>query len=119
MCSPLVRAQAAVCGGQERHLLRGQFIQLHGEGGEAIVEQVILWLSICRVTQSSQVSCCCCSNVTLGFMLISGFGKRGAPFKAESLASEPNYTDAVTHTTPNRKLYHRKDRLNMKDLIQD
>lgn len=50
--SPLVRAQAAVCRGQQRLHVRGEFIQLHGEGGEAVVEQVILWLGICGVTQA-------------------------------------------------------------------
>lgn len=70
--SPLVWAQAAVCRRQERLQLRGEFIQLHGEGGEAVVQHVILRLGICRVTQVSEVSCC--TNVTLGFMLISSFG---------------------------------------------
>lgn len=70
--SPLVWAQAAVCRRQERLQLRGEFIQLHGEGGEAVVQHVILRLGICRVTQVSEVSCS--TNVTLGFMLISSFG---------------------------------------------
>lgn len=50
--SPLVRAQAAVCRGQQRLQVQRKFIQLHGKGGEAIIEEVILWLGICRVTRA-------------------------------------------------------------------
>lgn len=72
LCSPLVWAQAAVRRRQERLQVWGEFIHLHGKGGEAIVQQIILWLRICGVTQASQVSCC--TNVTLGFMSISSSG---------------------------------------------
>lgn len=48
---PLVRAQAGVCRGQQRRQVGREFIQLHGEGGEAVVEEVILWLWICGVTK--------------------------------------------------------------------
>lgn len=44
---PLVGAQAGVCRGQQRLQVRREFVQLHGEGGEAVVEEVILWLWIC------------------------------------------------------------------------
>lgn len=50
--SPLVWAQAAVCRGQERLQVGGELVQLHGEGGEAVVQQVILRLGIWRVTQA-------------------------------------------------------------------
>lgn len=50
--SPLVGAQAAVCRGQQRLQVRGKFVQLHGKGGEAVVEEVILWLGICGETQA-------------------------------------------------------------------
>lgn len=54
---PLVWTQAGVCGGQQRLQVWRELIQLHGEGGQAIVEQVILWLWIC-VEGGSQVICC-------------------------------------------------------------
>lgn len=44
---PLVGAEAGVCRGQQRLQVWCEFVQLHSEGGEAIVEQVILWLWIC------------------------------------------------------------------------
>lgn len=76
LCPPLVWTQAAVCRRQEGLQVWGEFIQLHSEGGEAIVQQVILWLGICEATEASQVSCC--TNVTLGFMLINRFWQQGA-----------------------------------------
>lgn len=77
--SPLVWAQPCVCRRQERLQVWSEFIQLHGEGGKAVIQQVIDWLGICGVTKASQLSCC--TNVTLGFMRISSFHFAFEPFK--------------------------------------
>lgn len=45
--SPLVRTQAAVCRRQQRLQVGVQLIQLHGEAGEAVVQQVVLRLGVC------------------------------------------------------------------------
>lgn len=50
---PLVRAQAGVCWGQQRLQVWREFIQLHGEAGEAVVEEVILRLWIYGTARQS------------------------------------------------------------------
>lgn len=49
---PLVGAEAGVCRGQQRLQVRRELVQLHGEGGEAVVEQVVLRLWVCGAART-------------------------------------------------------------------
>lgn len=70
----MIWAQAGVSGRQERLQVWGEFVQLHGKSGEAIIQQVILRLWIFRTTTAPQVNCS--TNVTLGFIVTDFIGIR-------------------------------------------
>lgn len=49
---PLVRSQACICRGQQGLKVRSQLIHFHCKAREAIVQQVVLWLWICKEAQT-------------------------------------------------------------------